>query len=86
MADSRMERRLAEMGIRRAFGAPVKTLMLQILSENFLFTLIGGFAGLLFSYLLLSASERKCNRQRYEKNSRKILTTSEEAKKEKIWN
>ena len=53
MADSRMERRLVEMGIRRAFGAPVKTLMLQILSENFLFTLIGGFAGLLFSYLLI---------------------------------
>ncbi|MDR2920326.1 MAG: ABC transporter permease [Tannerella sp.] len=53
MTDSRMERRLSEMGIRRAFGAPVKTLMWQIFSENFLFTLLGGLAGLLFSYLLI---------------------------------
>ncbi|RHJ81814.1 ABC transporter permease [Parabacteroides sp. AM08-6] len=53
MADSRMERRLAEMGIRRAFGAPVGVLMRQVISENFLFTLLGGLFGLLFSYLLL---------------------------------
>lgn len=53
MADSRMERRLAEMGIRRAFGAPVNTLMRQILTENFLFTLLGGMIGLLFSYLIV---------------------------------
>ena len=56
MTDSRMERRITEMGIRRTFGAPVKTLMLQILSENFLFTLIGGLAGLLFSYILILLS------------------------------
>lgn len=53
MADSRMERRLAEMGIRRAFGAPNGVLMLQILNENFIFTLMGGLAGLIFSYLLI---------------------------------
>ena len=53
MADSRMERRMAEMGIRRAFGAPVKTLMIQVFSENFLFTLLGGLVGLLFSYILI---------------------------------
>jgi len=56
MADSRMERRLSEMGIRRTFGAPVNTLMRQIISENFLFTLLGGFLGLLFSYLLILIS------------------------------
>jgi len=56
MTDSRMERRLAEMGIRRAFGAPVNNLMGQILSENFLFTLLGGLAGLLFSYVLILVS------------------------------
>ena len=56
MADSRMERRLSEMGVRRAFGAPVKTLMLQIFTENFLFTLLGGLAGLLSSYLLILVS------------------------------
>ena len=53
MTDSRMERRLAEMGVRRAFGAPVGTLMAQIISENFLFTLLGGVFGLGLSYLLL---------------------------------
>ena len=56
MADSRMERRMAEMGIRRAFGAPVKKLMLQVFMENFLFTLLGGLAGLLFSYILILIS------------------------------
>ncbi|RHJ92431.1 ABC transporter permease [Parabacteroides bouchesdurhonensis] len=53
MTDLRMERRLAEMGVRRAFGAPVGALMKQILSENLFFTLLGGLLGLLFSYLLL---------------------------------
>lgn len=53
MADSRMERRLAEMGVRRAFGAPVGKLMRQIVAENFLFTLLGGLFGLLLSYLLI---------------------------------
>lgn len=50
MADSRMERRMAEMGVRRAFGAQTGHLMKQILVENFLFTLLGGLVGLLFSY------------------------------------
>ncbi len=52
MADSRMERRMTEMGIRRSFGAKVTTLMLQIIVENFLFTLLGGCVGLCVSYLL----------------------------------
>lgn len=53
MTDSRMERRLAEMGVRRAFGAPVGSLLKQIICENFIFTLLGGLLGLIFSYLLL---------------------------------
>lgn len=53
MTESRMERRIAEMGVRRAFGAPVNKLMRQIISENFLFTISGGFIGLLFSYLII---------------------------------
>jgi putative ABC transport system permease protein len=56
MTDSRMERRLAEMGIRRVFGAPVKTLMGQVFTENFLFTLLGGIAGLIFSWILILVS------------------------------
>lgn len=53
MTDSRMERRLSEMGIRRAFGAPVGRLMGQIFSENFLFTLLGGLMGLVTSYVVI---------------------------------
>jgi putative ABC transport system permease protein len=53
MTDSRMERRLSEIGVRRAFGAPIGTTMMQIITENLLFSLIGGFAGLLFSYLIV---------------------------------
>jgi putative ABC transport system permease protein len=53
MTDSRMERRLAEIGVRRAFGAPIGTTMMQIITENLLFSLIGGFIGLLFSYLIV---------------------------------
>lgn len=56
MTDSRMERRLAEMGVRRSFGAPVGSLMKQVISENFLFTAIGGLFGLGLSYLLLYIS------------------------------
>ncbi|WP_455638378.1 ABC transporter permease [Parabacteroides sp.] len=56
MADSRMERRLAEMGVRRAFGAPVQSLMKQVLAENFIFTLLGGLFGLLLSYLIVMLS------------------------------
>lgn len=53
MADSRMERRLCEMGVRRAFGAPTGTLIGQVITENLVFTLLGGVAGLLLSYALI---------------------------------
>jgi len=53
MTESRMERRLAEMGVRRAFGAPAGRLMRQIITENFLFTLLGGAAGMLFSFIFV---------------------------------
>ena len=54
MADSRMERRLGELGVRRAFGAPKGALIGQVLMENFLYTLLGGLVGLLFSFLLVT--------------------------------
>jgi putative ABC transport system permease protein len=53
MADSRMERRMAEMGIRRAFGAPKGVLMRQVIAENLFFTLTGGLCGLALSCLLV---------------------------------
>lgn len=55
MVDSRMERRLAELGVRRAFGAPRATLLGQVLVENLLYTVLGGLAGLLFSFLVAGA-------------------------------
>lgn len=53
MADSRMNRRMAELGVRRAFGAPRTTLFGQILTENLLYTLLGGALGLLVSFGLV---------------------------------
>ncbi|MCC8171243.1 MAG: ABC transporter permease [Parabacteroides sp.] len=47
---SRMKKRMAELGVRKAFGASQKELFGQILYENFIFTLIGGAVGLALSY------------------------------------
>ena len=52
MIESRMERRLAEIGVRRSFGSPIHTIINQIIIENFLFTLIGGIFGLILSYVV----------------------------------
>lgn len=48
---SRMRKRMPEIGIRRAFGASRGELMWQVLSENFVLTLLGGVLGLILSYL-----------------------------------
>lgn len=52
---SQMKKRMEEIGIRKAFGARNRTLLIQILYENFFLTLLGGFAGLLLSYVLIDA-------------------------------
>lgn len=51
LTSSRMQERISEMGIRKAFGANKGTLVNQILTENLLLTLLGGIAGLIFSYI-----------------------------------
>lgn len=48
---SRMRRRLGEIGLRKAFGATRNELVIQILSENLLYSLLGGIVGLGLSYL-----------------------------------
>jgi len=53
MADSQMGQRIAEIGVRRSFGATRFTLINQLVNENLLFTLIGGLLGLLLSYLCM---------------------------------
>ena len=52
MNSTRMERRLGEMGVRKAFGASRSKLIHQVLTENLLLTGLGGLAGLLLSYMI----------------------------------
>lgn len=47
---SRMRKRLSEIGVRKAFGAPRQELMIQVLSENMFYSLLGGILGLIISY------------------------------------
>ena len=50
---ARMRRRVAEMGVRKAFGAKRRTLLTQVITENLVLTLCGGFVGLIITWLLL---------------------------------
>lgn len=55
MVSSRMDKRMAEMGVRKAFGASNGTLIKQLLSENMLLTLFGGLVGLIISCIIVFA-------------------------------
>lgn len=58
MISSRMDQRLAELGVRKTYGATNRRLAMQVLWENLLLTCIGGLLGLLISYLIvLTASD-----------------------------
>lgn len=58
LMSSRMQERMAEIGIRKAFGANRMTLINQSLTENLVLTLLGGLLGLLFSYAMVWAAAR----------------------------
>ena len=51
MIASRMNSRMEEIGVRKAFGATNRTLVSQVLFENLLFTAIGALFGLLLTYI-----------------------------------
>lgn len=53
LSSSDMVKRIPELGLRKAFGASRATLIVQVLTENFLYTFLGGIVGLLFSFLLV---------------------------------
>lgn len=53
MISFRMESRLSEMGIQKAFGATKKYLLRQVLNENLILTCIGGLLGLIISWTTL---------------------------------
>ena len=55
MIASRMESRLAEMGVRKSFGAGRNKLLGQVMWENLLLTLLGGLLGLVIAWLALYA-------------------------------
>ena len=58
MISSRMDSRIAELGIRKAYGATRHQLIQQVLCENLVLTVLGGVLGLVFSYfIVLTASE-----------------------------
>ena len=50
MTLSRMRKRMAEIGVRKAFGATANELMRQVFLENLLLTCLAGLLGLLLSY------------------------------------
>jgi putative ABC transport system permease protein len=52
---SRIMERASEIGVRKAFGAPARTLVVQFLVENVLLTILGGLIGLALSMLVLRA-------------------------------
>ena len=49
----RMERRTAEMGVRKTFGARRSTLLNQVVTENLLLTSIGGIIGLVVAWFAI---------------------------------
>lgn len=53
LVSSMVNERIAEIGIRKAYGASVCTIVRQFLIENLLFTLAGGILGMLLSFGVL---------------------------------
>jgi putative ABC transport system permease protein len=52
---SRILERAPEIGVRKAFGAPKRTLIAQFVTENVILTLLGGALGFLFTIIALTA-------------------------------
>lgn len=52
-----MEKRLPEIGVRKAFGATSCVLFSQIIWENLILTVIGGCLGLIISYGMVLLSK-----------------------------
>ena len=55
----RMERRSAEMAVRKTFGARRLTLLSQVVAENLVLTTIGGIIGLVLSWLAIYGMRRE---------------------------
>ena len=55
----RMERRSAEMAVRKTFGARRSALLSQVVAENLVLTTIGGIIGLVLSWLAIYGMRRE---------------------------
>ncbi len=53
LISGRMDARVGELGLRKAFGAEKKTLISMVVSENLVYTLIGGVLGLLLAIVIV---------------------------------
>jgi len=51
---SRIMERASEIGIRKAFGAPVRTLLWQFIVENIFITFIGGAIALVLTLIIIN--------------------------------
>ena len=56
MISSRMDERMSELGVRKAYGASNASLIVQVLTENLVLNLIGGLLGLCIAYILALTS------------------------------
>ena len=56
MISARMERQLPDLGIRKAFGASRRRLLVQIIWENLLLTGLGTLLGLVIAWIVLALS------------------------------
>ena len=50
---SQIKRRIEEIGVRKAFGAKMYIILIQILFENLITTFVGGIIGLVLSYFIV---------------------------------
>lgn len=51
MTRSRLRRRVSEIGVRRAFGCHRSKVIIDILTENFIITIVGGLIGLVLTII-----------------------------------
>lgn len=57
MISAQMDRRIAEMGVKRSFGATRSRLTRQVVLENFYLTLFGGIIGLIVAWVILKTCQ-----------------------------
>jgi len=53
MIGGQMDRRMAEMGLRRSFGGSKSELCRQVMFENLILTVLGGIVGLIVAWIVL---------------------------------